>query len=269
MTWRGLLVSVRNAAEAAAAVAGGAAIVDIKEPDHGPLGAARPETIAGIAAVVGHRRPWTMACGELFAEGGPDAGAPADGCRRVADLLARVWAALPPAAPLPAAVKVGLAGAAGRDWQRPLESLYRALPPSVGGVAVAYADWRRAGAPQPADVIVAAARIGCRVLLLDTFDKTADGLCGSVPHREVAGWVADAHAAGFGVAVAGRLALGEIPWAWSLGADVVALRSAVCFNGRSGSVEADLVRAAVGMCGPRTSAAGVASLPSGRAGVSG
>jgi uncharacterized protein (UPF0264 family) len=269
MTWRGLLVSVRNVDEAAAAVAGGAAIVDIKEPDRGPLGAARPETIASIAAVVGHRRPWTMACGELVAEGGPDAAASDDGCRRIADLLAQVWAALPPAAPWPAAVKVGLAGAAGRDWQRPLESLYRALPPSVAGVAVAYADWRRAGAPVPTEVIAAAARIGCRVLLLDTFDKTADGLCGCVTHREVAGWVADAHAAGLGVAVAGRLALGEIPWAWSLGADVVALRSAVCFNGRSGSVEADLVRAAVGMCGSRTSAGGVGTFPSGAAGVIG
>ena len=35
-----LLVSVRNASEARAAINGGADVIDIKEPDHGPLGMA-------------------------------------------------------------------------------------------------------------------------------------------------------------------------------------------------------------------------------------
>ena len=41
-----LLVSVRNATEAAAAVLGGADILDVKEPANGPLGRGRPDRLA-------------------------------------------------------------------------------------------------------------------------------------------------------------------------------------------------------------------------------
>lgn len=249
MTWRGLLVSVRSAEEAAAAVAGGAAIIDVKEPDRGSLGAACPGTIAAVAGVVGRGIPWTMAGGELVAPGGHDQAAVASGVGRVADLCERVWAALAPSAAPPAAVKVGLAEAAGRDWQRPLADLYARLPPGVAGVAVAYADWHRAGAPRPEEVIAAAPGLGCRLLLVDTFDKAGAGLFACAAPEAVSRWVSDAHAAGLAVALAGKLAPAEISTAWSAGAEVVALRSAVCSNGRSGSVQADLVRAAVGMGG--------------------
>jgi len=63
MTWRGLLVSVRTAAEATEALAGGASIIDVKEPRAGPLGAASPSVIGAIAREVRRQRPWTIACG--------------------------------------------------------------------------------------------------------------------------------------------------------------------------------------------------------------
>ncbi|MEX0885938.1 MAG: (5-formylfuran-3-yl)methyl phosphate synthase, partial [Phycisphaeraceae bacterium] len=44
----GLLVSVRNVAEARAAMAGGADVIDIKEPAAGALGAASPTTIQQV-----------------------------------------------------------------------------------------------------------------------------------------------------------------------------------------------------------------------------
>ena len=52
MIWRGLLVSGRDGGEAAEALAGGSAIIDVKEPLAGPLGAAAPARVAAIAAVV-------------------------------------------------------------------------------------------------------------------------------------------------------------------------------------------------------------------------
>jgi uncharacterized protein (UPF0264 family) len=247
MNRRGLLVSVRDAGEAAAALAGNAAIIDVKEPDRGSLGAACPATIAAVAAVVGQARPWTMACGELLSAGGRDQAAVDQGVGRIADLLDRVWAALSPSAALPAAVKVGLAGAVGARWRAALAGLYAALPPGVTGVAVAYADWQRAEAPPPEEILAAAAECGCRMFLLDTFDKAEGGLFACSPPGVVSAWVAAAHAAGLGVALAGRLSMSEISAAWSLGPEVVALRSAVCSNGRSGAVQADLVRVAVGM----------------------
>jgi len=260
MSWRGLLVSVRDAAEAAAALAGGAAIIDVKEPAHGSLGAACPGTIAAVARVVGRGRPWTMACGELIAGDGRDQAAVGRGVIRIVALLEGVWAALTPAAALPAGVKVGLAGAAGRDWRRPLAALHAGLPPGVQGVAVAYADWHRAGAPSPEEVIAAAAELGARALLIDTFDKAGGGLFACSPPGAVSAWVAAARAAGLDVALAGRLALAEIPAAWAVGPEVVALRSAVCSNGRSGRVESALVRAAVG----RGGAAGAVEPPTGQ-----
>ena len=45
----GLLVSVRSAEEARAALAGGATVIDIKEPDRGPLGRAEPEVWQQVA----------------------------------------------------------------------------------------------------------------------------------------------------------------------------------------------------------------------------
>ena len=244
MNWRGLLVSVRDAAEAAEALDGGAAIIDVKEPRHGPLGAAEPEAIAAVARMVGTRRPWTMACGELgeALEGEPNAVASAIGRR-----LDRMLALLEGSAVPPAAVKIGLAGAAGTDWQRRLLTVFQLLPAGSDRVAVAYADWERAGAPSPAEVIAAAAGLNCSVLLLDTFDKAAGGLFACCPPEMPAAWVMAARAARLQVAVAGRITQATIPAAWALRPDVVALRSAVCFNGRDGVVQAGLVRSAVSL----------------------
>jgi hypothetical protein len=142
VNWRGLLVSVRNAAEAAEALDGGAAIIDVKEPRHGSLGPAEPETIAAVARVVGTRRPWTMACGEL---GGPARdGQGTNGDTRlepvaalIGDRLSRVATLLGEASLPPAAVKIGLAGAVGTDWRRRLLAVFESLPAASERVAVA------------------------------------------------------------------------------------------------------------------------------------
>ena len=63
----GLLVSVRSVAEAQEAVAGGAAIIDVKEPSRGPLGRADADVTAAIAEAVAGRAQLTVACGELVA----------------------------------------------------------------------------------------------------------------------------------------------------------------------------------------------------------
>jgi len=242
VNWRGLLVSVRDAAEAAEALDGGAAIIDVKEPRHGPLGAAEPEAIAAVARVVGTRRPWTMACGEL---GGDAADESVAGSIR--SRLDRMLALLEGSAVPPAAVKIGLAGAAGTDWQRRLVAIFESLPAGSDRVAVAYADWQQAGAPSPPEVIAAAAGLNCPVLLIDTFDKTSGGLFACCPPGMPATWVAAARAARLQVALAGRITPAEIRSAWGLRPDVVALRSAVCFNGRGGAVQAGLVRSAVSL----------------------
>ena len=62
----GLLVSVRSLAEARAAIGGGCAVLDLKEPSRGPLGMADPEVV-GEAAGWGRSRgvATSMAMGEV------------------------------------------------------------------------------------------------------------------------------------------------------------------------------------------------------------
>jgi uncharacterized protein (UPF0264 family) len=243
MRWRGLLVSVRDAAEAAEALAGGASIIDVKEPLAGPLGAAGPETTAAVAAAVwaaaSGRVPWTIACGEL-----------SRGTEQIIDHLQRTIAAVPAGVGGPAAVKVGLAGMAATAWRSALDELDQGLPAGPERIAVAYADWQTVGAPPPEEVIAAAAATGGKTLLVDTADKSSPGLLARCGREMIGGWIAQARAAGMQVALAGGVALEEIPAVAALGPDVVALRSAVCSNGRLGSVQRRLVRRAAEACGP-------------------
>jgi len=239
MKGAGVLVSVRDAAEAEAALAGGAAVVDVKDPARGSLGRAEAHAVAAVANVVGDRVPWTLAAGELT-----------EGPEMLTAWLGDVREALSMKAPGPAAVKVGLAGTRGRAWQADLARLRARLPAGCEQVAVAYADFDRVAAPAPLDVIAAAAEIGCGVLLLVTADKRSPGLFGLRSPDEIAGWVAAARGRGLGVVLAGRIAVREIPLAAAQACDVVALRSAVCSNAgggdvRLGRVSASLVAAAV------------------------
>jgi uncharacterized protein (UPF0264 family) len=245
MIWRGLLVSVRDAAEAAAALAGGAAIIDVKDPTAGSLGAATPAAVAGVAATVNGRVPWTVAAGELRDEiacpgtiqrwlaaiGDMDAVGPSGG---------------------PAAVKVGLAGLAGVPWQQAFRDVMNGLPVATTLVAVAYADWKRVAAPHPLEIIeqtqdssgVLLNTGSSGVLLVDTADKAGPDLLEACAEADLKAWVAVARRAGMAVAVAGRLRLEAIPRLGRLQPDVVALRSAVCSNGRLGPVDVALVRRA-------------------------
>jgi len=239
MTWQGVLVSVRDAEEAEEALAGGADVIDVKDPVRGSLGAAEPAAVAAVARAVGRRVPWTIAAGELAAGAVP-----------LRAWLEAVGSAVPPEAAGLAAVKVGLAGMAHRPWRDDLLRFHALLPAGCVHVAVAYADFDRVDAPSPPEVIAAAARIGCGMLLLDTADKRGPGLLGLLSPGVIGGWVADARRHGLGVALAGRLAIPEIQLACTCGPDLVALRSAVCSNAgagdvRLGRVSSDLVATAV------------------------
>lgn len=232
--WRGLLVSVRDASEVAAALAGGATIIDVKDPRQGSLGAATPDTIAAITRAVAGRVPVTCAAGELT-----DA---------TAERLSAFFAAV--VACPPAAVKLGLAGMAERAWAAAWREALAAAPAPSERVAVAYADWRRVSAPEPSAIVAVGAAIGCSVFLVDTADKRGPGLCTACSADDLARWIEQARAAGMQVALAGKIALDEIPTIRRFAPDVVALRSAVCSNGRTGSVDAALVRRAAALLDP-------------------
>lgn len=226
----GLLVSVRDAEEAATAVAAGAAIIDVKEPRNGPLGRAAVEIVAAVAAATGRHAPLTLACGELAA--GDEIPA------HVADVLGRLGPATPP----PKAVKAGPAGLSLAAWCTAFGRLRENLPPGIEAVAVAYADWRRAESPPPDAVFAEAFRMNATALLVDTFDKRGPGLLTTIPSRTVAAWALAAAAAGIPLAVAGRMTPVEVAEAFGLGAGIVGVRSAACDGGRDGRITAPRVR---------------------------
>lgn len=222
----GLLVSVRTAAEAAEAVAGGAAIVDVKEPSRGPLGRADAFVTAEVIRAVGGRTACTLACGEL-----------ADGPAGLLAHLRHVAELLDAGGAMPVAVKAGPAGLGLAVWRAAFTTVVNDLPPTIEAVAVAYADWDACGAPDPGTLAEAAAACGASTLLIDTCDKSGPGLFERHPPARVAEWVARAHAAGMLVALAGRLTPDAAALAIASGADVVGVRTAACEGGRLGRVD--------------------------------
>lgn len=224
--WRhGLLVSVRDATEAALVVAAGVSIVDIKEPQHGPLGRANADAAAAAILAVAGRAAITLACGELT-----------DGPNEIAaylgDVLVRVGGAAHPVA-----IKAGPAGLSRIAWSAAYRRLADRLPHGVETVAVAYADWQAASAPPPREIIAAAAEAGARTVLVDTFDKAGPGLFEMNSRADVAEWAARARDAGLTLAVAGKLTAAEVPLVFDLGADIAGVRSAACSGGRLGRID--------------------------------
>jgi len=219
-----LLVSVRNAIEAAAALAGGADLIDIKEPARGALGRADDAVIEAVVQRVGRRRPVSAALGELT---------PRDWSLAPAGLRFAKW---------------GLAGWGGTTaWQDALRGLDRREQQAKSGcrlVAVAYADYRSAVAPSVEQVCAFVRQYGS-VVLLDTFEKTPGAtLLDFLAAREVARLCSWCQAAGVQVALAGSLDLSQIAALKSVGPDWFAVRGAACAGGRrDAAVSARKVRA--------------------------
>jgi len=197
-----LLVSVRSAEEAAAALNGGAAIIDVKEPDRGPLGRADPAVWRAVRRAVPRDIPVTVALGELVDWHVGDA-SPADfegiALRKIGPAgLSGNWS--------PAWTAARLNGGGGPPW-----------------VAVAYADWRLADAPPPEEVVDAAlAATDCAGLLIDTWRK------GRASPLD-ASWLPLLHRARSGgrfVAIAGGLDEAAIARLAPLMPDVIAVRGA-------------------------------------------
>lgn len=214
-----LLISVRNAAEAADALTAGADLIDVKEPNHGALGMADPETIYSVLAVVKERVPTSIALGELRE------------ANRMADAEFR-----------PTFAKFGLSGAAGlADWRTQLKRAIAELPTNVQPVAVAYADWREAAAPAPHDVLEAATQLGCRGLLLDTYGKSGGSLVHRMDGAELSQLLSRARQSGLLTVLAGGLQLDALEALAPLSPDYFGFRGAVCRDGRESILDPRLV----------------------------
>jgi uncharacterized protein (UPF0264 family) len=238
-----LLVSVSNAAEAAAALDGGADIIDAKDPHAGPLGAVTYEVLREIASAVGGRRPLTAALGDehdCAALARAASTFVASGVELVKVGFAGIGSEAAVVGLLEAAVRGASAGVRPR--------LTPTLTHTAGVVATAYADAGRARSVTADVLLRAAARAGARGVLLDTFDKQGPGLRQLMPHESLSDWVRRAKDLGLLVAAAGRLSAGDLAWVDASGADVAGVRGAACEGGRAGRVTREHVRTLVLGC---------------------
>jgi len=219
-----LLVSVRSAAEVAAAIAGGADIVDAKEPAAGSLGAVSGRVLREIDLSVPAGVPLSIALGE------PKSVAALEAAMAALDGLT--------ARPSRVYVKIGLS-AAGDGAEALLSAVVELasrtpIRPSV--VAVAYADYLAAGAPAPETVARLAAATGADGVLVDTWGKDGGDLFHHMAEPALRGWIEQVRAAGLLVALAGSLSIDGVRVVAGLPADIVGVRGAACIGGRVGVV---------------------------------
>jgi uncharacterized protein (UPF0264 family) len=227
----GLLVSVRSAAEALAALAGGADVIDVKEPNQGSLGAADDDTISAVVRAVAGRAPVSAALGELADLLGSQNG---DVARTLVEGVSLF--------------KTGLAQCGStRDWQtrwrRAVDALrLTSLNHNAQAVAVVYADWHAAQSPSPHDVLTAAIECRCPALLVDTWDKSGGTLFDHWPAGNLQGFITEVRSHKISVVLAGSLIGQNVVAAAQLAPDLVAVRTAACEGGRTGTVSEKRVR---------------------------
>lgn len=230
-----VLISVRNVVEAEEALAGGATLLDVKEPSRGPLGAADDTVLRAIADAVRGRALLSAACGELL---------------EVSQLpeLNGYWAA-----------KVGLAGCASvAGWPERLESLMAALSRGhpvparqfagfdslfaagesparrnrIGRgaivVPVAYADADRANAPTVPTVLEVVLARHWPAVMIDTCCKDGACLFDYVTPEFLADWAGRLRRDAIILALAGSLRVEHAALLKEIGPAIVAFRSAAC-----------------------------------------
>jgi uncharacterized protein (UPF0264 family) len=227
-----LLVSVRDAGEAAIAAAAGADVIDAKDPAHGALGAVGAVALDGIVRAVPPEQTVSAALGDL--------GADSLGVLAAARSVAR------------AGVGVAKLGIGGGDVPRTVAhcaSIVEILSREAHDApcALVLADY--ADAPDPCHdryaVVEAATKCRAAGVLLDTFYKDGRSLFDVLAPEEVAAWVAAAQRVGLFVAIAGSLGARHVSMARDCGADLMGVRGAACTGGRTGRIGFEQVRGVV------------------------
>ncbi|MGH6927954.1 MAG: (5-formylfuran-3-yl)methyl phosphate synthase [Dongiaceae bacterium] len=216
----GFLASVTSAAEAETAMAGGADIIDLKDPRAGALGALPPSVIRQAAQAIAGRRTVSATAGDLPMQ--PQV--VADAAARIAEIGVDI-------------VKVGFFS--GGDAAACIAELARLAAGGTRIVAVLFADT----APDFAliDLLRDAGFAGA---MLDTADKGAGGLRRHLDDRALGEFVDRVRCCGMISGLAGSLAIADIAPLHRLSPDYLGFRGALCRAGRTSELDVESVRAA-------------------------
>lgn len=218
-----LLVSVRDATEAAIVLANAVDWIDLKEPVAGSLGQPSLETATAVASVLADHAQRSAALGELR-----------DLDFSAAYELAKYFPVL----------KVGLSYCRSDafDWRSRVNPLLVELRKRNSElILVAYADAATCSAPTLPEVLIAAKQFQSPYLLIDTFTKDGRDLLSWLSVDDLADTIAAANQFGCRVVLAGSLDSDHVPTLLALKPAALAIRGAVCSSrtaaGRSGAIE--------------------------------
>lgn len=210
-----LLISPKNEAEAVEAAAGGADIIDVKNPDEGRLGASFPWIIRRVRQV-------TPANIEVSCTVGEAPNLP--GSMALASLGA--------AATGVNYIKAGLFGLKTAEeamyLMRNVAQAAKEYNPAVKVVVSGYADAVRVCTVDPMMVPKIAYEAKADVAMLDTAIKDGKNLFTFLTKPQLRSFVDEAHGYGLKVALAGSLQKTDLAEVYALGADVVGVRGAAC-----------------------------------------
>ena len=224
-----LLVSPINAVEAEAAMAGGADILDVKNPREGSLGANFPWVIRSVAEVAAGRVPVSATIGDFDFKPGTAS-------------LAALGAAFSGAD----YIKVGLLKIRDRDeaaeMLRPLVRSVKEFDANKRLVAAAYSDASRVGSISPMDLPEVAAECGADVVMVDTAIKDGKSTFEFMTESEISDFIALGHDLGMEVAIAGTIKFGDLALLKRVDPEIIGVRGAVCGGDRTGEIKEELVR---------------------------
>ena len=213
-----LLVSPVDEEEALEAVAGGADIVDVKNPSEGALGAGFPWVIRRIRDIVPQRLEVSCTLGDLTNLPGSAA-----------------LAALGAASTGVDYVKASLYGVKTHaEAVYFMKSVVRAV--RMGGsnvkvVVAGFADAARIGCVDPTLVPSITHKAGAQVAMLDTAVKDGEGLFTFLGTDALRNFVGATHGFGLQAALAGSLKKEDLPVLCGLGVDIIGVRGAACAGG--------------------------------------
>lgn len=211
-----MLASVADLAEMEMAFAGGADIVDLKQPAFGALGAWSTESLAAATMLWS---AWPEPRPLLSATAGDQPMVPAI-LRQAAERVAATGVPI---------VKVGLFRS---DHAANCVAALAPLAARARLVGVLFVD-------QGPDLslIAALGRAGFAGVMLDTADKRSGGLRTHMDELTLGQFVVEARRHGLMTGLAGSLRLDDIAPLAAIGADYLGFRGAICAGGRTGALD--------------------------------
>lgn len=230
-----LLVSIRDTTEAELINDREIAIVDIKEPNRGSLGAASPETLEAISRIISPHQTLSFAAGELLEWLLPHGQALKPSPRHY---YGNLWNRFN-------FIKLGLAGAirSKHDWRTQLQLFFDEIPRDckTKPVVVSYLDFEASQSPTPHDLIEFASSVdACSTILFDTFDKSKNSLANQ-SQPELTSLITEAKSQSLTTVLAGSITTDCLDDALTHQPDFIGVRGAVCGSHRTDSITPERV----------------------------